>query len=366
MKTKANETDITNVLIGLFVVLLGLLIIITTNSFLSKQISTSSRASSPTNQVKPKYTNPIIGGQLAVDNEFPFYVVLLNPEGWIYCGGALISEEWVITAAHCRLEKLTPESIGAIVGLNHLDKNMRALHYSKIDNIIPFDSTNSPKNTGSWIDRTFNRGYYYDFALFHLKSKATGIPTISFLDYDSLRKNFIKKEIVGKKGLIMGFGTTKADFNVPTPTPIYSVFSSDLLKVEINIVGYDKLQYLNAITIQENGKKTGAGDSGGPLLYNYNNNLYILGVLSTGEQKTNGESHYTSIKEFATWIKEKTGITPNSGTYQKPSPNVTPAWPTQYPIPICAQFYTELDCLTKLKMCKWINKKCDNEPNRLK
>jgi len=44
--------------------------------------------------------NKIVNGETATPHEFPWQVGLLIDGGW-YCGGALISDRWLLTAAHC-------------------------------------------------------------------------------------------------------------------------------------------------------------------------------------------------------------------------------------------------------------------------
>merc|ERR1712018_232179 len=45
----------------------------------------------------------IVGGEDAEDGEFPWQVQLRSSDdsGSLFCGGSVLNEDWVITAAHC-------------------------------------------------------------------------------------------------------------------------------------------------------------------------------------------------------------------------------------------------------------------------
>ena len=43
----------------------------------------------------------IVGGVSAVEGTWPWQVALLDQDGDIFCGGVLITPNFVLTAAHC-------------------------------------------------------------------------------------------------------------------------------------------------------------------------------------------------------------------------------------------------------------------------
>ena len=52
--------------------------------------------------VPPKeQANRITGGSTAARGQFPWQVALIIDSG-SFCGGSLISDRWVLTAAHCK------------------------------------------------------------------------------------------------------------------------------------------------------------------------------------------------------------------------------------------------------------------------
>lgn len=62
----------------------------------------------------------IVGGRDAVLGEIPYQVSLRNPANFHFCGGAIISKRWVLTAGHCIINR-PQNSIHIVAGSVRLD-----------------------------------------------------------------------------------------------------------------------------------------------------------------------------------------------------------------------------------------------------
>ena len=84
----------------------------------------------------------IFGGQeVQKRGEWPWQVALEGNQGAFHCGGTLINEQWVLTAAHCLLiegtYKIAYDRVKVYLGVlditkRHRDKNVQFRHHTKI------------------------------------------------------------------------------------------------------------------------------------------------------------------------------------------------------------------------------------------
>ena len=203
----------------------------------------------------------IVGGTIAGADDNPFQVALLwadEADDFIalFCGGTLINENFVVTAAHCS-DFVTEDQVQVLTGTNRLDGTGDRRDVASI--------TIHKK----WNSETFDN----DVAVWELSSSATDLPLASLATEDGTD---------GAVLLTTGWGLLSEGGLRPT----------DLQRVEVPLVDRencnDDNSYRGAITgnmicagLDEGGKDSCQGDSGGPLTRG-NENSILTGITSWG------------------------------------------------------------------------------------
>ncbi|XP_049300993.1 serine protease snake-like [Anopheles funestus] len=258
----------------------------------------------PRNQC-PTDQNLIVGGTAARYGEFPHMVRLAMPnengDMTFRCGGTLISEQWVMTAAHCL------ESQTIVVRLGELKEDNE-------DYGDPID-----EQVVQIIKHPYYkaRTVYNDIALLKL---ANPVPFSSRIRPACL---YSSPTIERAKAIAIGFGSTEA----------YGAGSKELLKVSLDLFTTPAC----AVFFQRNrrvpqglqdthvcagflagGHDTCTGDSGGPLQISTNDEAcvaQVIGITSFGigcGSATPGI--YTRVSEYIDWI-ESTVWPTESGSF---------------------------------------------------
>uniref|UniRef100_A0A3B3I9T8 Peptidase S1 domain-containing protein n=1 Tax=Oryzias latipes TaxID=8090 RepID=A0A3B3I9T8_ORYLA len=216
--------------------------------------------------------NRIVGGQNAPAGFWPWQVSLQTSSH--FCGGSLINNQWVLTAAHC-FPSRSASGVNVVLGLQSLQGSNPNRVSQTIATLIIHPNYNSKTEDN-------------DIALLH--TFYSGVNT-----------------------WVTGWGNIGTNVSLPAP--------QTLQEVQIPIVGNRqcKCSYgASSITdnmvcagLLEGGKDSCQGDSGGPLVIKQNNRWIQAGVVSFGIgcAEPNFPGVYTRVSQYQTWIN--TQITSN-------------------------------------------------------
>ncbi|NXU39460.1 GRAA protein, partial [Drymodes brunneopygia] len=231
----------------------------------------------------------IIGGNEVKPHSRPFMAQIKAKTG-VICGGALIKENWVLTAAHCKVEKSK-----VILGAHSLKKREKEQQTFRIAKYIHYPCYDPSTKEN-------------DIMLLQLRERAKlnkAVQLIPLPDSDDDPKP-------GTVCTVAGWGTTVSNQNK---------FPTALMEVNITVIKREtcnnKKHYNGKPVITENmicagatngGKDSCNGDSGGPLRCNN----VMRGITSFGKPKKCGESDspgvYTRLtKRYLEWIRKTIG-----------------------------------------------------------
>ncbi|XP_068205639.1 chymotrypsinogen A-like [Palaemon carinicauda] len=236
--------------------------------------------------------NRIVGGQETAVNEWPWQVGLRYLKtNDLFCGGALINEQWIVTAAHCA-EPFQVSDISVVVGEHN--------QYQQSD--TPFEDEIT-------IDRIIMHENYdpntvdNDIALMHLSVPVTfndGVRPIC-LPFKYANNNFS-----GTSGTVTGWGQTVFNGEV----------SDVLLEATLPILTTSECKEYpiirdsiteNMICTYNQSLDACKGDSGGPLVWGDGGRQYLVGIVSFGKGCGDKDAPgvYTKVTNYLQWIETK-------------------------------------------------------------
>ncbi|XP_075466235.1 plasma kallikrein [Ascaphus truei] len=242
--------------------------------------------------------NKIVGGKNSSIGEWPWQVSLqlkLNVNTKRHtCGGSIVNNQWILTAAHCVDLLRRPQIWNVYGGIVKQSSITPATPFFEVEQIIIH-----PLYTGS--------EYGNDIALLKLK---THIP---YNDYQQAiclppKQHSFK---IPTFCWITGWGFTEEK---GSPSNVLQKAEVPLISNEECQANYQHHNITNQVLCA--GYKHGQidackGDSGGPLTCNIDKTWYIFGVTSWGEgcARPGKPGVYTKVSEFTDWILENTKVT---------------------------------------------------------
>ncbi|ELK28482.1 Plasma kallikrein [Myotis davidii] len=208
-----------------------------------------------------KPSGRIVGGTNSSWGEWPWQVSLhvKLPAQSHVCGGSIIGDRWVLTAAHC-FDGLTFTDIWRIyAGILDLKEITYETPFSRIKEIIVHHNYSITENTN-------------DIALIKLEAP---------LNYTGEVQNILQKA------------------NIPLVT------NEECQK---RYKDYAITKQMICAGLKEGGKDACKGDSGGPLVCKHHGIWQLVGITSWGEGCGRREQPgvYTKVAEYVDWILEKT------------------------------------------------------------
>ncbi|XP_059825255.1 transmembrane protease serine 11C-like isoform X3 [Hypanus sabinus] len=234
-------------------------------------------------------TSKIVGGTNSEDGEWPWQVSL--QVGYHVCGASIISDSWLISAAHCfQMQRSNPSEWQAYMGSVELRQGTRR----DIKRIIIHPSY-----------RTIN-DHNYDIAVLELLNPLNFSKFIQPICLPSSSKIFPD----GQHCTVTGWGTLAFEGQLPD---ILQKGNVVIISEQTCKHAYEKLitPIMLCAGILTGEVDSCQGDSGGPLACKQSDGFWFLtGIVSFGKGCANPgfPGVYTRVTAIREWVQEQTGV----------------------------------------------------------
>ncbi|XP_053683596.1 enteropeptidase-like [Sabethes cyaneus] len=247
----------------------------------------------------------ITNGQATDPGDWPWHAAIFHSNGpstEYVCGGTIISEEFIVTAAHCVMNAkngfpLAPSRITVRLGIHDLlEINPAFVQQHKVEKVFKFE------NFTRLVD---------DIALIKLST------IIRFTDYVQPACMNVEPDIIGRYGTVVGWGLTESDetspilkkVDIPVIDPVACLKTDRVLFGQTINDGLFCAGYTNGTGVCN-------GDSGGGLFFPRGNRWFLGGIVSFSQARSAGSNKcymkgygaFTKVQHYITWISEITGM----------------------------------------------------------
>ncbi|XP_037671687.1 chymotrypsinogen B [Choloepus didactylus] len=225
----------------------------------------------------------IVNGEDAVPGSWPWQVSLQDSTGFHFCGGSLISEHWVVTAAHCGVST----SDVVVAGEFDQDSDAEDIQVLKIAKVFK-----NPKFNSFTISN--------DITLLKLATAARFSQTVSAVCLPSENDDFPS----GSLCATTGWGKTKYN-NANTPERLQQAALPLLSNAECKNFWGSKIKD-TMVCAGASGVSSCMGDSGGPLVCQKDGAWTLVGIVSWGSStcSTSMPGVYARVTELLPWVQE--------------------------------------------------------------
>ncbi|XP_057170195.1 chymotrypsinogen B-like [Ursus arctos] len=225
----------------------------------------------------------IINGEDAVPSSWPWQVSLQTGSGLHFCGGSLISQHWVVTAAHCRVRK----GHRVVAGVSDHGSDDEAVQVLRIEEVFEHPLWDRAADTN-------------DIALLKLATPALLSTTVSPVCLPSGNASFPAGSICATTG----WGRTQYNSH-KTPDKLQQAALPLLSNAECKQFWGSKITDV-MVCAGANGVSSCMGDSGGPLVCQKDGAWTLVGIVSWGSSQCNPFSPgvYARVTKFIPWLLE--------------------------------------------------------------
>uniref|UniRef100_A0A672J0M0 Coagulation factor IX n=1 Tax=Salarias fasciatus TaxID=181472 RepID=A0A672J0M0_SALFA len=243
---------------------------------------------SQSNPIRPY--RRIVGGEVVIPGEIPWQVALvLHPSGEVFCGGSIVSERWIITAAHCVVE--AHGSFVVRVGEHNVHINEGTEQDFGLLEVHMHPRYNASVSL-----------YNHDIALLYLQSSITFSKLVRPICVGP--KPFIETLVkVSSPATVSGWGRTR----------FLGATADTLQKVEVPFTDRTECKRSSSARITpvmfcagyyDEEQDACQGDSGGPHANKMDDTWFLTGIVSWGEEcaKEGKYGVYTRVSLYYRWI----------------------------------------------------------------
>lgn len=239
----------------------------------------------------------IVGGEATTISEHPHQVAITRKSRLaagnnnVWCGGTIVAQRWVLTAAHCLFasdgQRIPDSDFVVKIGATHLvnDSTWRPIERAVVHDCYKEQSGKDP----------------YDIAMMRLSINAAASRIIALASPSTPVPPTTDVVVTGWGKIVQGGPS-----------------SAELREVTVKVVSKatctaDKQSYEPYVTdtmicagLAEGGKDSCNGDSGGPMVLDRNGSKILVGVVSWGQGCAQQQWYgvYTRVGSYRPWISK--------------------------------------------------------------